>query len=391
MHPNIGALIALVGGSIYPYPGSEPIRNGVIVVEDGKIAALGKKQSVPKGAQIIDCSGLSITAGLWNSHVHFTEKKWMNAGEIPAAELTRQLQDFVTRYGFTSVFDLSSVWTNTRLIRERVESGEVLGPRIRSTGLGLLPANSGPPPLTALSFMGWMNYESPQVSDAKQATEAVKTLVQSGVDGIKLFASSPNRAKMPADAIAGAVSEAHRTGKPVFVHPDQGMDVLAAVRGGADIIAHTTPSSGPWDENLISEMKQHSIALIPTLWIWKYYARHERVSAQDKTVTAAVGQLRAWIEKGGTMLFGTDLGATDPDPTEEYLLMAQAGMTFPQILAALTTAPAQKFGEAGRIGVGLPADLAVLKGDPTKDLKALAATVYTIRRGQIIYRAPGAK
>jgi imidazolonepropionase-like amidohydrolase len=239
--------------------------------------------------------------------------------------------------------------------------------------------------------MGWMNYESPQVSDAKQATEAVKTLMESGVDGIKLFASSPNRAKMSADAISGAVNEGHRAGKPVFVHPDQGIDVLAAVRGGADIIAHTTPSSGPWDENLISEMKQHSLAVIPTLWIWKYYARHERVSAQDKTVAAAVGQLRAWIEKGGTVLFGTDLGATDPDPTEEYLLMAQAGMTFPQILAALTTAPAQKFGEAGRIGVGLPADLAVFRGDPAKDLKALTATVYTIRRGQIIYRAPGAK
>jgi imidazolonepropionase-like amidohydrolase len=78
----------------------------------------------------------------------------------------------------------------------------------------------------------------------------------------------------------------------------------------------------------------------------------------------------------------------DYDPTEEYVLMAQAGMTFAQILTSLTVAPAAKFGEPGRLGriaPGLRADLVVLAGDPSLDVRALAAVRYTIRDGRVIY------
>lgn len=75
-----------------------------------------------------------ITAGFWNSHVHFIERKWANVSAIPADELTEQLRSMLTRYGFTSVLDTGSMWENTRRLRDRVESGELPGPRIRSTG-----------------------------------------------------------------------------------------------------------------------------------------------------------------------------------------------------------------------------------------------------------------
>ena len=91
------------------------------------------------------------------------------------------------------------------------------------------------------------------------------------------------------------------------------------------------------------------------------------------------------------MLFGTDAGyMTDYDPREEYALMAEAGMSFRQVLAALTTAPAERFGAsrlAGRIVPGLAADLTVLESDPSGDVRAFAAVRYTIRNGRIIYRA----
>ena len=78
----------------------------------------------------------------------------------------------------------------------------------------------------------------------------------------------------------------------------------------------------------------------------------------------------------------------DYDATEEYELMAEAGMDFRQILASLTTAPAERFDESkrlGRIAEGFLADLVVLSGDPSKDVRALAAVGYTIRRGELIY------
>jgi imidazolonepropionase-like amidohydrolase len=232
-------------------------------------------------------------------------------------------------------------------------------------------------------MMGVMKMPLPEVADAAQAAAVSKRLLDQGVDGIKLFLKTEA-------VIQSAVSEAHRLGKPVFVHPNSGADMLAAIRGGVDVIAHTTPHSGPWDEAILSIVKERALALTPTLTLWKYYMRHDRISNQDQVADTAIGQLRGWLSHGGTVLFGTDLGAVDYDPTEEYTLMAEAGMSFRQILGSLTTAPAERFGEAeqlGQIAPGLQADLVILKDDPSRNIRALTTVQYTLRHGKIIYRA----
>jgi imidazolonepropionase-like amidohydrolase len=383
--------LALVGGTIYANPLDEPIRDGVVLIRDGKIARVGSTTvaRVPSTAERLDCSGLTITAGFWNSHVHFFERKWANAAAIPSGELGRQLQDMLSRYGFTGAFDLSSSWENTRTIRDRIESGEVAGPRIRSTGPGLIPPNPGIPPDPVLGVLGQMKTALNEVGDAAQAGAAAKRLLEEGVDGIKLFVSAPSKAALSESVMRAAVDEAHRAGKPVFVHPNSSADVLAAVQAGADVVGHTTPS-GAWSDEILVAMKQHNVALTPTLYLWKYFLRHDRVSAQDRSVKTTAEQLRGWVAARGTVLFGTDLGAVDYDPTEEYLLMSDTGMSFRQILASMTTAPAERFGESknlGRVAAGFDADLVVLSGDPAKNIRALASIVYTIRSGKIIYRA----
>ena len=383
--------LALVGATIYADPTASPFRDGVVLIQKEKILAVGDKAQVPipKDAQILDCSGFTITAGLWNSHVHFFERKWANVGAIPAPELTHQLQAMLTRYGFTTVFDIGSSWENTKLLRDRIESGEVPGPKIRSTGAGLVPCG-GLPSDQVLALMGLMKFPAPEISDDAQAASAARQLLAEGVDGIKLFASAPRSAPLTESAMRAAVTEAHRVNKPVFVHPNSGADVLTAVRAGVDIIAHTTPHTGPWDAALIAAMKERHVALTPTLTLWKYYMRHDLLSAQKKVVDTELGQLRAWIAAGGTILFGTDLGAVEYDPGEEYVLMAEAGMSFSQILASLTTAPAERFGDAhisGRIAPGFQADLAILAADPSRDIRALTAVQYTLRAGKILYRA----
>ena len=387
------ARVALVGGTVYAGPEDAPLPDAVVLVENGRIAAVGTRRStdIPRGSQILDCSGLTITAGLWNSHVHFFERKWENVAAIPAAELSRQLEEMLTRYGFTSVFDLASTWANTRRLRERIESGEIPGPRIRSTGEALLAAGAVPPD-AVLRALGNMIVRNHEIADAVQATAASKRALDAGTDGIKVHLQPPPppNPPFPSGAIEPVVKEAHRAGKPVFVHPSSGADVLTAASAGVDVIAHTTPFSGPWDQAILSRMTEGRIALIPTLSVWKELLRHERISTQEQAVSAAVGQLRAWVAAGGTVLFGNDLGAVSYDPTQEYTLMAEAGMNFRQILASLTTAPAQRFGasaQLGRVVGGFAADLAVVRGDPAKDIRALAEVQYTLRDGKVIYRA----
>lgn len=387
-----GMPLALVGGTIYVSPAEEPIPDGVVVIENGRIAAVGRRADVPvpKAAEVLDCRGRTITAGYWNSHVHFFERKWANAAGIPAPELARQLQDMFTRYGFTSVFDLASSRENTRGIRDRIESGEVPGPRIRLTGSGLLAPHSVPPD-NVISALGFMAPQPLEIADAAQAAAAARKLLEEGVDGIKVHLQPPPspHPPFPVDAIAVVVREAHGVGKPVFVHPSTAADVQAAARAGADVIAHTTPGSGPWDEATLAVMKERRVALVPTLNLWRYILRHDRLSTREQLTRTAVGQLRAWAASGGTVLFGTDAGAVEYDPRAEYALMAEAGMSFRQVLASLTTAPAERFGAAGvgRIAPGVEADLVVLSGDPAQDVRALAEVEYTLRAGKVVYRA----
>ncbi len=378
--------LALVGGTIYASPTEEPIKNGVVLIRRGKISAVGSRAllQVPSSFRSLNCSGLTITAGFWNSHVHFFERKWADAAAIPGPELSLQLQEMVTRYGFTSVFDVGSVWQNTRRIRDRIEAGELPGPGIRSTGEVLI-APGAAPAASVLGILGYMALRNPEIADAAQATEATRKLLDAGVDGIKVHLQTA----IPESAIRAAVTEANRAGKPVFVHPSTRQDVLTAVRAGADVIAHTTPRS-PWDEGTVAAMKGRRVALVPTLSLWRHLLRHDRTSAQEQSINAAIGQLRSWVAAEGAVLFGTDLGATEYDPRDEYTLMAASGMSFTQILAALTTVPAQRFGvekQMGRIAVGLEADLVALKDDPTKNIRALADVRYTLRAGKIIFRS----
>jgi imidazolonepropionase-like amidohydrolase len=402
---NPATQLAVVGGTIYTRPTEEPIRNGVILIKGDKIVAVGRRASVPvpRWTNVIDATGSTVTAGFWNSHVHFLERMWTDPATIPASDLTRQFQLMLTQYGFTSVFDIWSSWENTRQLRDRVESGEVAGPRIRATGPAMFPRGAAASPLMEIAppatwaTLGFMPHEKiklPRVADATETAEIARKLLDDGVDGLKLYVVAPGRdgGTVPDSVIEALVKEGHSRGKPVFVHPSTTAGLLASVRAGVDVLAHTTPQSGPWNDSVLMEMSRARVALIPTLAFWRYQLRHERISVADEVEETAIGQLRSWIGAGGVVLYGTDLGwVTTYDPTGEYLLMARAGMTFPQILTSLTTAPAERFGASdrlGRIATGLTADLTILKTDPSRDIRALAAVDYTIRDGRVIYRSP---
>jgi imidazolonepropionase-like amidohydrolase len=169
--------IALACGTIYVDPWDEPIREGTLVIAGERIAAVGVRDriQIPKDARVFDCTGLTLAAGFWESHVHFTERKWADAARIPAVTLAMQLRDF-TSYSFTSVFDLSSALENTKEIRRRIESAEVDGPRVLSTGEGIVPAGAAPSD-DVLAAMGWMSVSLPEVGDPEQAAAAARRLL----------------------------------------------------------------------------------------------------------------------------------------------------------------------------------------------------------------------
>lgn len=381
-------IVAIKGVTIYANPDAGPLHDGVILIEDGVIIALGEKDSVaiPANAEMLPCDQCAVTAGLWNSHAHFFERKWIDAASAPAEELDAQLQDMFTQFGFTSVFDLSSDLQNTKALRDRIDSGELNGPHIRATGEGLV-APGALPPDQVLSMMGLMKTPLPEIADIAAASRAATDLINQGADGVKLFAGREG-APLPDGAMDAVIAATHARNKPVFIHPNDGDDVLQALEAGADVITHTTPHSGSWPDAVFEAVSLNRPALTPTLSLWTYYARHDRAGIGAAIAETAANQLRGWIAAGGIVLFGADAGANQYNPQTEYALMRQSGMSFPEILASMTTAPAKYYGgdeDLGVIKIGGVADLAIFGGDPASNITALTDIRYTIRGGKILY------
>ena len=135
------------------------------------------------------------------------------------------------------------------------------------------------------------------------------------------------------------------------------------------------------------------MALIPTLTLWHVEFRGESPEEFEKGMnTVVLPQLRAYSEAGGQILFGTDVGYIEQfDTSEEFAWMFRAGMSFQQILASLTTNPAERFGfsaRSGRIAKGMDADLVVLSADPAQDVNAFSRVAFTIRLGKIMFGKP---
>lgn len=385
--------LALTGAKIYPSPTEPPIEDGSILVHDGRIQAVGPRLAIkiPPDATVIDCRGLVVTAGFWNSHVHILTPGLLHARGSPASELDEQLDMMFNRWGFTTVFDLASVLDNTLELRHRIEGGELRGPYILTVGEPIWTIE----PVYVRDFLRDNHIQIANTETPDQAIALVRDHVAKGADGIKLFAGSVQGggkvAVLPLGVAKAAVTEAHRHNMLVFAHPQSVDGVEVSIDSGVDVLAHTVPQSPPWTPEFVARLRKANLALIPTLTLFDFEARKAHDTDQDREawIAGMVAELRAYSQAGGEILFGTDIGYTSHfDTAMEFTLMSQAGMSFRQILASLTINPARRFGYSGRNGCiakGMDADLVVLGGDPAQEVTAFSKVRYTIRRGRVIF------
>jgi imidazolonepropionase-like amidohydrolase len=385
--------LALTGAKIYTSPTDPPLENGSIVIRDGLILSVGPTSSIkiPRSARVIDCKGLVVTAGFWNSHVHILTPDLLHVQDADAKQLEQQMDTMFNRWGFTTVFDISSVLDNTLALRRRIESGEVRGPRIFTVGEPIWTIE----PVYVHDFLLQNHIHIPNTETPEQAIALVRDHAAKGANGIKLFTGSDQGrgqvALLPLPTAKAAVDEAHRHGMPVFAHPTNLEGVRVAIESGVDVLAHTVPNSPSWTPEFTQELNHSRMSLIPTLTLFDVEMRKGNAPDQQREAFVAqmVDQLRAYSQAGGDILFGTDIGYTDHyDTTMEFNLMSQAGMNYKQILASLTTNPAQKFGDSahtGRIAKDMKADMVVLSADPAQDVAAYSRVRFTIRHGKVVF------
>lgn len=391
-----GKPLLLSAEKIYTAPEAAPLANGTVLIRDGRVASVADsnaRMAIPKGTQTSDCRGV-VVAGFQNSHVHFMGPDFAKAANQPAAQLESAVQSMLTRWGYTTVFDTASEEENTIAIRSRIERRELRGPRILTVGWGLFPANGIPIYLHDLPPQELASLRQPK--DAEEARAMVRANLTGGADGTKVFLVTPqvNWAvkSMSTDVARAAAEETHARGKLLFAHPTSIPGLRAGLDAGVDVFVHTTlGEKEPWDAALVRRMVDQRVSVIPTFKLWEYELAKQKVPEEisKALVAATFEELRAFKAAGGQILFGTDVGYMhDYDPTDEYVLMARAGLTPMEILASLTTAPAERLKESarrGRVAPGLDADLVVLAKDPADDVRNFADVRCVFRRGELLY------
>lgn len=203
--------IALQGGILIDGTGRPAVEDAVVVFQGGRIQEAGKRGEVtiPQGAEVIDAEGKTILPGLIDGHCHYRD--WM--GEVYLA------------YGVVTCPNISNNpvdWIIAQ--REGVRNGSIRGPRVWASANII----DGPPP----EGTGVLRRQRTSiiVKNDDEARKAVGTLVEKGVDGVKLFERlTPQTAK-------AAVAEAHRLGRPVFGHS---LDIFVAADAGYQSVEHS--------------------------------------------------------------------------------------------------------------------------------------------------------
>lgn len=396
--PVLAQDVAIVGARVVTAPDAAPIERGTVLVRDGRIAAVGAHDAVavPEDIQVIDGSGGTLVAGFWNSHVHFLTPDTRGAASAPRDELQAALDAMLTRWGFTTVFDIASLGGVPVALRGRIESGELRGPEILYVDLPFFPEGGTPSYVRDL----WAETGTPsaEVADAGEARTRADAQLAAGADGVKLFAGAilggaADVLPMEVDIATAIVDAAHRAGKPAFAHPTNVAGLEVALASGVDVLAHSTPVSGHWDAEMVRRLRAANVALVPTLTLFDHELRRENApeAVVERFLDAATQQVRALHAAGGDILFGTDVDFIQHyDTAREFELLARAGLDWREILATLTTTPARRFGHddrKGRIAPGMQADLVLVEGDPAEDVTAFSRVLHSFRQGRALHHA----
>jgi imidazolonepropionase-like amidohydrolase len=374
--------LAITRATVYSAPDAPARSDVTVVIRHGVIAGVGEHLRIPKDIETISCQGCFVFAGFWNAHVHFMEPQWNQAASQPADKLARQMSEMLIHSGFTTVVDTGSDGENTIALRRRVESGEVLGPRIFTAGIPIFPAHALPYYLAQLPPEFKAKMAQPET--ALDAATIVDKNRAAGSDIVKLFTGSivsPGHITPMQVAIArAAADEAHRHGQLVFSHSSNLEGTKVAIDARVDVLAHTPEVTSGIDEAMLRRMIAQHMTIIPTL----------KLFSRDDDIANIRGLDYRFHQLGGRLVYGTDTGfLPDYDQSEEFRQLTEVGFGFREVLAMLTTAPAELFHlslREGKVMPGMRGDLTILSEDPASGHpEAFTKVRYTIRGGNVIW------
>jgi len=371
----------------------------IVIVEGDRIREVTTDASaIPDGAETIDLSKYVGLPGLIDVHTHTT----IYTDETPGEPMLKQLNNppavevFLARKGamrtleagVTTVRDLGADQYMDIAMRDLINRGEMIGPRMFVVGYGLT--------VTSTPYKPGINPPAGGIADGvPEILRAVRQQIAAGADAIKMYASTGTDDDVTGfqtynyEEIKAAVDAAHKFGKKIAIHsygPDGARD---AVRAGTDSLEHATDM----DDATIQEMAKRGTFYVPTIDHNRYYLDNwQKIGYangfQEKTkafIERNLETARKAHKAGVKFAMGSDAIYTMfGQNTRELGWFVKAGMSPEQALRTATTNAAELLGkekELGAVAPGYFGDLVAVEGDPLADIDVAIYKVKWVMKG----------
>ena len=427
---SAGRKLALVGGMLLDGYEAPPIHHAAVLIDGDRILGVGPAagMTIPPDYTVIDTSGRTMMPGMIDLHAHLvilghgnygTWFPWIdkNGG---AAMLNRVMEISARQLlnaGVTSAVDLGAPLQPSLTIRDRINRGEIPGPRMSMSGPWLTRTPGVFPP----------EYQT-KIDSPEQAAQEVEKLAAAGVDVIKAHSG------LRREDYQAIADTAHRHRLRVHAHVYAETDVRNALETGIDVLTHagSAGTAPPYSPQLITDIVNRGRPVVITAahrsWIYPDTAafperlqdpqlKHDfpadiHAEVQDSMKNwRALGYfgrtdremlfrergVKQFVESGTVLGMGTDSGTPLNFHTEalwrEAKVHVDMGMAPIRVISALTRVGANILGkqrELGTIEPGKLADIIVVNGNPLYDIVALAQ-VETVIKGGVVHKRPATR
>lgn len=392
------APILITGGRLVDGNGGAPVDDAGVLVHGDEIIAVGTSSEVaaqaPQGATTIDATGATIMPGLIDAHCHSTfddvqsnDELFFHRDPVTAALLTAFNLPKLLRAGVTGFMDPDTVHGIGPQVRDVLESGAFLGPRM-STGVQALLTSVGGTAGRLIPDEGEVGYAA-VVNTIDEMVTITRRHVKRGADWIKIHAtgSIPTRKGelqvWTLDEMKAVCDTAHPLGVPVAAHCRNAESTRDAALAGVDLILHASFM----DDEALQAVLDAGSALCPTFTFLANLADHgDKVGATPGMTDIFRGEIKATAalvrqayDAGVPLLCGSESGfALTPyghwHARELEVFVDELGLSPLEAITCATRNNAIAMRMEGQLGVlteGYRADLLVVDGDPTSDVRIL--------------------
>jgi imidazolonepropionase-like amidohydrolase len=411
--PDSGSMVIQCGRLI---DGIKPAVAGPtsVLVREGRVASLESGWRAPSDLPVLDLREHTCLPGLIDMHTHLTDRPGDTADLSVYYRRTVEEQLVIAREnarvtllaGFTTTRDVGTyiAWAD-RALRDEIDGGRVVGPRVQVAGFYLtIPGGGGD-----LVIPGHPESAIPAQVRAGVARgpdefrRKAELAVAGGADFLKVIASGavlafggvPGDPEMTPEEIAAVVEVAHRHGLKVSAHAHGARSIREAILAGADTIEHASLIDAP----AIELARQHSVALSMDVYNGDYIdtAGREQGWPEEflrKNLETTEAQRQGFTQAhaaGVPIVYGTD-AAVYPHGlnARQFRIMVQRGMTPMEAIQSATSVAARYLGWSDRVGAIEPGrfgDLIAVRCDPLADITCLER-VDAVVKGGLIFKRP---